>query len=92
MYGLFFHRVTVEEKKQREVSVAVSTLPGLGESPPESSGEPKPAPPERSPESADGSASDDVDPFRSPSASETPAANSGKPLRESARRANCLPA
>jgi|WetSurMetagenome_2_1015567.scaffolds.fasta_scaffold414084_1 hypothetical protein len=64
-YGLFFHKVTIEEKKQREITVAVPVLPGIDEPSPESSGE-SPAADEKSPESSGGSATGEVDPFRSP--------------------------
>ena len=65
-YGLFFHGATVEETKQREVSVAVSTMGGMDESPPEKSGGSESAPPETRPEAKSGADSDEVDPFQSP--------------------------
>jgi hypothetical protein len=80
LYGLLFHTITVEETKQREVSVAVSTLPGVGELLPESGGEAEPAPPEKAPESKGEKDADEGNPFASPSAKKAPAANSENPF------------
>jgi len=84
LYGLLFHTVLVEETKQREISVAVSTLSGVGELLPESPGNAESALPEKTPESKGGADSDEVDPFRSPSSNETPAANSENPFESHA--------
>jgi hypothetical protein len=80
VYGLFFHRIAVEETKLHEVSVGFSTLSDVEQSSPESHGEVEAAPPEKSPESNNGSTADDVDPFRTPSAEETPARNAENPF------------
>ena len=47
VYGLFFHRIAVEETKQHEVPIAVSTLSDVDQPPAESHGESEAAPPER---------------------------------------------
>lgn len=61
LYGALCHTVTVEETKQREISIAVPTMPGL-DSPPMDSGMPgmngEPPPGGLSP--------DDVNPFQTP--------------------------
>jgi len=80
VYGLFFHRVALEETKQRVVSVAVPTMPGLDDALPESHGDAEAAPPEKTPPAEKRSASDEVDPFGSPAANKTPAANSENPF------------
>jgi hypothetical protein len=80
VYGLLFHKVTVEATKQREVSVAVSTLPGAEEPAAESGGAAQPAAPEKVREGDGGTVSDDVDPFKSPSGNESSAANSENPF------------
>jgi hypothetical protein len=87
-YGLFFHKVTIEEKKQREITVAVPTLPGIDEATPESGGESQAAPAasEKSPESTGGSATDEVDPFRSPTEKESPAGDSKNPFESPAEK------
>lgn len=78
VYGLFFHRAILEETKQREVTIGVSTLGDSGESSPES-GNAQAAPPDKTPPES-GPASEDVDPFRSPPADGGPAASSGNPF------------
>jgi hypothetical protein len=77
VYGLLFHRVTVEENKKREVSVPVLTMPGLEESAPAGGGES--ATPESKGKSKEGPDADDGNPFRSPS-DESPAANAENPF------------
>jgi len=83
-YGLLFHGTMVEETKQREISIAVSTLSGIGESLPDDRGDSESAPPEETPESKDGANSDEVDPFRSPSPSKKPAGDSENPFESPA--------
>ncbi len=68
VYGLFYHRVALDETKQRTVTIGVSTLGNDQAAPPEN------APPESGP------ASEDVDPFRSSPDGNAPAANSGNPF------------
>jgi hypothetical protein len=80
VYGLFFHKITIEETKQREVSVATSTLPGIGASLPESGGDAEPAPPEEQPEAQGERDLDEGDPFRSPPSKETPGGNAENPF------------
>jgi hypothetical protein len=55
LYGAMFHVVGVEEEKQRDVSVMVPAMPGLGESPAQRG------------ENAETTPPGEVDPFRSPS-------------------------
>lgn len=62
LYGSFWHVVMVEEDKTREISIAVPTLPGFGESPSEHGGPPNNMPGE--PPWGNDAAGDDVDPFR----------------------------
>jgi hypothetical protein len=64
-YGLLFHVIVVQEKKQREVSVPVFTMTGIGESISDNHESDHSPPPETSPKSKDGAAADDVNPFES---------------------------
>jgi hypothetical protein len=90
-YGLLFHRVTLEETKQREVPVAVSMSFGMEEATPESEGEAK-APPEKSAEPAGGTASDEVDPFRSPTTNDKPTGDADNPFESRPDASNALSA
>jgi hypothetical protein len=78
-YGLFFHRMTLEETKQREVPVAISMSFGIEEATPEFEGEGK-APSEKSPEPAGGTVSDEVDPFRSPTTNDKATGDAENPF------------
>ena len=80
VYGLFYHRVILEETKQRDVTIAVSTLGEPGEPPPDGGSDSEAAPPENAPPPENGHAADDVDPFHSPPSSNGPAAGSGNPF------------
>jgi hypothetical protein len=79
VYGLAYHRITIEEAKQREVSVAVATLPGVGDMQPEGGSDAEPAAPEETPKDAD-----DGDPFRTPAAKGTADANAENPFESHA--------
>jgi hypothetical protein len=79
LYGLVYHRVALDETKQRTVMVAVNTFGDPGEPPPDAGGDAQGVPPETPPPES-GHPSDDVDPFRSPPAGNEPAANSENPF------------
>ncbi len=80
VYGMFFHRLPLEETKQRDVMVAVPTSGDPPEPPPESGGNGEAARPDNAPPPEGKTASDNVDPFHSPPAGSDPAANSGNPF------------
>ena len=80
VYGLFFHRVAFEETKQRDVMVGVTTLGEPAKPPPESGGRPA-APPREDAAGGERPRSDDVDPFRSPSAGGGHGGQFAEPLR-----------
>jgi hypothetical protein len=79
VYGLVYHRVALDETKQRSVMVAVGTMGDSGEPPPDNGGDAQAAPPETPPPESS-PPSDDVDPFNSPPTGNGPAANSGNPF------------
>jgi hypothetical protein len=78
LYGSLFHTAMVEEEGEREISVPVPVLPGLGDVPPAPAGDVATEPQQQKP------GSDDVDPFRTPSADGTPAGNSDNPFENPA--------
>jgi hypothetical protein len=79
VYGLVYHRVAMDETKQRTVMVAVDTLGDAGEPPPDGGGDAQGVPPEAPPPQSAPPA-DDVDPFRSPPAGGASAAGSQNPF------------
>ena len=79
VYGLVYHRVALDETKQRSVMVADGTSGDPGEPPPDSGDDSHAAPPETPPPESS-PPSDDVDPFRSPPTGSGPAANFGNPF------------
>jgi hypothetical protein len=80
VHGLLFHRIAVEETKKREISVAVPTLPGVGELLPDSGHDAEPAAGEEKPQTKGKIDSDGENPFASPSSAEKPAGNSDNPF------------
>jgi hypothetical protein len=87
VYGLFFHNVTFEETKQRSVPVAISMPFGMEEPTPESGGETQ-VRPEKSAEPGGGSDSEEVDPFRSPTANDKPTGDAENPFESSPDSSN----
>jgi hypothetical protein len=61
LYGAMFHAVSVQEEKEREISIAIPTLPGLGDMPFQQGGNAEARPSEENTVP-----SGDVDPFRTP--------------------------
>jgi hypothetical protein len=83
LYGSLFHKATVDEEGEREVSIAVSALPGLGDAPSEHENLPV-VPPEERPGAGTGATADDVDPFGGPSVGGAAAGTSENPFENSA--------
>jgi hypothetical protein len=74
VYGLLFHAVAVEEEKQREISIAVPTLPGMEQPPFERRGNVEAQPPAAEPGAGDG------DPFRTPPPDGSPQGDAENPF------------
>jgi hypothetical protein len=78
VHGVIFHKLPLDEAKQRVVSVPVPTMSGgempLPEAPSDSTA------PDKTPAEKSEPASDDVDPFNSPPSAEAPASKSENPF------------